>query len=236
MKEKNLPKRLREYLDDDEDVESSYKNYYATNKRLIQLGRGGFSEVEYQHITAINYDSALLRPLFAAGIIILIAGITDFLLYKGEVLGICGAIVIALAFTIRIKRYRVRTSGDQNFDVYGQNRDSAAFLRVIREHSAPQKPVVVVQKRYYSGAKDGYQQKFNEQKAKKIMLKYLAVSNEHVMKMDEIAFVKDEGIWRFFVELGGVYKQIDIDNNGDIVKDEEFDTIEEYRKKLQYLG
>ncbi len=234
MKERSLPKRLKEYLDDDEDIEASYKNYYATNKRLIRLGQGGFSEVGYQHITAINFDGTLLKPLFAAGVITLILGIIDFLLYKGEIVAICGAIVIALAFTTRIKRYRVHTSGNQDFDIYGQNSESEAFLRVIRERSIEQKPVVLVQNKYYSGTKGIYRPKFNSLKARKIMLKYLAVSNEHLMKLDEFKFLKEAGVWRFFVELGGVYKQIDIDNDGDVVKDEEFDTMDEYKKKLQY--
>ena len=48
-------KKIKEYLSKDEIVLANYKNFYATNRRLIRISRDGFLDVAYEHITTIEY-------------------------------------------------------------------------------------------------------------------------------------------------------------------------------------
>ncbi|MGC8621981.1 MAG: hypothetical protein ACP5U0_08720 [Caldisphaera sp.] len=51
--EKNLG--VNNYLFDGEKILQSYKNLYATDRRLIQVKGSGFFDVAYKHITTIEY-------------------------------------------------------------------------------------------------------------------------------------------------------------------------------------
>ena len=127
---------LQNFLGNEETVEKSYKNFNATNKRLIITNKHGFQDIAYKHITTLNYEQRIRKWLLALGILFLIGGIISVTIAGDVGLGglIFGIILIILSVIFKIRRYVVYTSGSQRFFIPGQGSQTDAFLKTIREH------------------------------------------------------------------------------------------------------
>lgn len=123
--------RIRRYLFQGEEILQNYKNFYATNRRLIQIKNAGFFDIAYEHITTIEYKHHRKVGIAIPGFLFIIIGVA-FINYLGILLVI--GIILVIIGLIPVNYYILHTDGNQDIRFIGSNsEDTQNFLKVIRK-------------------------------------------------------------------------------------------------------
>ena len=128
--------RIKPYLFQGEEILQNYKNFYATNRRLIQIKSTGFLDVAYEHITTIEYKRHYRLRVQITGLFFAIVGIillSDSISYIGGFLSFIGLILVIIGL-FPVNSYILHTAGNQELDFQGGNdEETQNFLKVIRK-------------------------------------------------------------------------------------------------------
>ncbi len=128
--------RVKDYLFENEKILQNYKNFYATDRRLIQLKGRGFFDVAYNHITTIEYKRHRRIGISIIGILFVIVGVPLFsnsVMYIGGFLLFIG-LILMLVGLISVNLYILHTTGNQEIKFKGGNdEETQNFLKVIRK-------------------------------------------------------------------------------------------------------
>jgi len=132
----NEDQQIANFLGAGEKVVTKYKNYYATNKRLVFYRKGLFSrnlaDMSYSHISSLQLKNNSQVGAIILGIVLLFVG---YILQSNFTLYVFGLLVIIIGFLWKTGYYELRASGGEKWQIpIGKAIVADQFIKVIRDH------------------------------------------------------------------------------------------------------
>lgn len=135
-KSENNNERIKTYLFEGERVLQNYKNFYATDRRLIQIKGTGFFDIAYKHITTIEYKRHSRIRVQIIGLSFALLGLvllSNSIIDTGGFLFFIGLTLILIGL-FRVNSYILHTAGNQKLEFRGGNdEETQNFLKVVRK-------------------------------------------------------------------------------------------------------
>ncbi|MFC2035264.1 hypothetical protein ACFLUJ_03965 [Chloroflexota bacterium] len=148
ISDKKLPKRIRNILTEDENIERSYDlrgcKVYVTNKRLLELRGRTVVDYNYSHISSIKHTSKRHWWVIIFGIVIIAAGVfTALNIDSGDyiMLGLIlvGLLLLVIGVIVRPEWVIVNVVGLDPVKYKGSKDKLDSLLQVVRAQKLNEK-------------------------------------------------------------------------------------------------
>lgn len=140
----NMPKDIEKYLTRDEIVEKHFNlkgcKVYASNKRLFLKKRNTVRDIDYNHISSIEFKTQRIWVLVLGGIFLILVALIDMQLFNlglsdySWILLVLGLVLSTAGFLIKKERVVLTVVGlSEGIPLRGQREELDSLFKLIRE-------------------------------------------------------------------------------------------------------
>jgi hypothetical protein len=135
--EKNIPKKIRSFLTQDEVIEASFHltgcQLYATDQRLVMTSGRTTRDFDYKHISSIAYETKRYRYLIVIGAVFIIVGLGAGDTWAA-VLGLLGLLLIIAGAFAKSERIELNVVGISTPILFqGSRQELDSLFQTVRQ-------------------------------------------------------------------------------------------------------